>query len=108
MSNKRNKIKKENSQKKEKNKGTLIGQISVALSIATVILGAYWQITQKIENINVNIAKLQEKQKKLNDNLSRIDTESKEIYKDIYEDKGVNTQLRDIWDILGIEPYKAD
>lgn len=32
MSNKRNKIKKENSQKKEKNKGTLIGQISVALS----------------------------------------------------------------------------
>ena len=60
MSNKRNKIKTENSQKKEKNKGTLIGQISVALSIATVILGAYWQITQKIENINVNIAKLQE------------------------------------------------
>lgn len=108
MSNKRNKAKKENSQKKEKNKGTLIGQISVALSIATIILGAYWQITQKIENINVNIAKLQENQKKLNDNLSRIDTESKEIYKDIYEDKGVNTQLRDIWDILGIEPYKAD
>lgn len=32
MSNKRNKTKKENSQKKEKNKGTLIGQISVALS----------------------------------------------------------------------------
>lgn len=26
----------------------------------------------------------------------------------IYEDKGVKTQLRDIWDILGIEPYQAD
>lgn len=41
MSNKRNKTKKENSQKKEKNKGTLIGQISVALSIATDILANY-------------------------------------------------------------------
>lgn len=108
MSNKSNKTKKENSQKKGKNNGILIGQISVALSIAAIILGAYWQITQKIEDINVNIARLQEKQEKLNDNLSRIDTESKEIYKDIYEDKGVNTQLRDIWDILGIEPYQAD
>ena len=108
MSNKSNKTKKENSQKKGKNNGILIGQISVVLSIAAIILGAYWQITQKIEDINVNIARLQEKQEKLNDNLSRIDTESKEIYKDIHEDKGVNTQLRDIWDILGIEPYKAD
>lgn len=89
MSNKSNKTKKENSQKKGKNNGILIGQISVALSIAAIILGAYWQITQKIEDINVNIARLQEKQEKLNDNLSRIDTESKEIYKDIHEDKGV-------------------
>ena len=41
MSNKSNKTKKENSQKKGKNNGILIGQISVALSIAAIILGAY-------------------------------------------------------------------
>lgn len=61
MSNKSNKTKKK-IPRKRKNNGILIGQISVALSIAAIILGAYWQITQKIEDINVNIARLQEKQ----------------------------------------------
>lgn len=82
----------------------LITTLLTCIGAAFTVYGA---ITQKFENVSVNIANLQKEQELINEKLTGVEEKSNQIYKDIYEDEGVKTRVREMWERLNMEAYQA-